>query len=486
MTNKDLFSALGGINPAWIEDAAPKHKTKKTPVFLAIFLPTAATAAAAILVFFLLIFPKLYPRISPTVPPADSPMQEPSINQSAPLPDGNFTELTAELTEHTALNGVISVEEGKKPENDSFDLPWVYFRSEGFVLTVKAIEELPHVYRTLNRYGSIYHIEYRIYKMQVLDSLKSGITGQFYYALPANLQGDLRDYDTLLLSMKQIGHDVVLLNTETNTLTSFNIIFDACGEAELGNVIAFNNGIFDETLWQDKSWIYGYQFAEGMLERNERTEDILVKRGGTLKQAITVFFERWENSDREYTPPELNIPTFTHPESQKAAEYVKPFTNGTFVYEFDGINHTYRRYINGFPTNERMIISQNGNHYEQKNPFTQDEIASLPDLSAYLATFDLTSLHPQHTDPAGKKLWYKSVGGWYEKTDKGIYSILRVVWIYTGEKDSWTQYFDESFFLLTEEGAKLISREDLINLIGENQNISHYKYGTSATVVPIC
>ena len=39
------------------------------------------------------------------------------------------------------------------------------------------------------------------------------------------------------------------------------------------------------------------------------------------------------------------------------------------------------------------------------------------------------------------------------------------------------RYYDETFILLDETGDHIISRENLIELIGENRNISYEEYG---------
>ena len=86
--------------------------------------------------------------------------------------------------------------------------PPLFEFQHGYIHVVaKAIEEVG-VYETLNAYGSTQTHSYRIFAMQVIDPLESGmetgLQGTFFYLLPSYLQGDLTQYDALLISMTQL------------------------------------------------------------------------------------------------------------------------------------------------------------------------------------------------------------------------------------------------------------------------------------------
>ena len=163
--------------------------------------------------------------------------------------------------------------------------------------------------------------------------------------------------------------------------------------------------------------------------------------------------------------------------------YLKPFENGIFIPESWSSPYHIRRYINGCPTNEWYAID----HEEETVTssayrFTDEDFEKLPNISAYIASLDLSRIGPQHTDTSGKELIYNHVVGWYEKTESGIYSVVRIAWRYCDQGDRHVQYYDESFILLDETGDHLISREDLLALIGENRNISEQEYGVRIAV----
>ena len=117
--------------------------------------------------------------------------------------------------------------------------------------------------------------------------------------------------------------------------------------------------------------------------------------------------------------------------------------------------------------------------------FEDADFENLPDLAAYIESVDLSQIAPQHTDPSGKILIFNSAVGWYEKTENGVYSIVRIAWRYFEEDNYHMEYYDETFILLDETGDHIISREALIELIGDNRNISYKEYGVGIEL-PMC
>ncbi len=475
MTNKDLFTALNHIDPAWIDDAAPKHNKKKTTVRWAVFLPIASTVTVALLVFGLLILPNLLPGISSNAPPPFfSPPEDPS-----------FTKLTAELTEHTTLNGIISVENGAVPEEESNAVQRLFGLSgRAFVLIAKAVEELPGTYRDFSRYGSARYNEYRIFKLRITDPLETKLTGEFYFALPAKLKGDLTNYDAIFLSMEQLGKDCVLAHTETGELSAFSYLFQGLDQCpHWGELIPFNNGVFDDSLWKEEGWIYPEHLSDESLLNGPYFRRVLVKNGTTLKEALATFYDRG-NYDNEYSTkphagPGLKTYDYSEPEAKAAMEFIKPFQNGVFQREY---STRFRRYINGCATNETIEIAYDPHVVTHANAFTEEEIAALPDLSAAIAALEIPERPPQLDEYFEITVKYTGAYGWYEKTEDGIYSIVRVQWYYTfGTKGN--VYYDEVFLLVSENGTETLYRDELIARIGENPNIFKEKYGSQTFVM---
>jgi len=411
---------------------------------------------------------------------------DPSPNPG-PLNYGSVNFLSADQKADTGISAQsFQYLAGTKNPSDvgpSQSPPDFRFQLDFIHVVAKAVEEYPDTYETLHEYGSTQTDSYRLFRMEVLNPLQSGIDGTFYYLLHDTLEGDLTQYDALLICMIQLPKNYALHCG--GKLTTFEYLFaDPYDNPELGNIIAFTNGIFDESLWQDESWIYGYQFGRHMLD--ERNEKLLVYRGYTLEQTLQ---RRQEQVDtwREFVGDMAHSATVWHydfqtEEAQQVMNYIKPYENGIFVPErivaHFRQDYSTRRYINGCPTSEWIRIDREDETVTTSNyRFEDSDFENLPDIPTYIASLDLPSIAPQHTDPSGKTLIFNSAVGWYEKTETGVYSIVRIAWRYFGDEDHLTEYYDETFILLDETGDHLISREGLIELIGDNRNISYREYG---------
>ncbi len=346
------------------------------------------------------------------------------------------------------------------------------------------MEEIPGIYQTLNEYGTIYTYRYRVFKMEVLDPLESGMEGSFYYALPERLKGDLTQYDALLMAMYQRGNGFIMLNTATKELTSFSSMFqDLYDVPELGSIIPFTNKVFDESLWQDRSWLYGYQFAKFQLDEGDGYDDMLVYRGSTQEDAL----ETMQHIIDDWAPwvehAVVKSYDYQSDAAQTAAAFIKPFENGIFIPVRNTVQCKYYRYIGGCPTSEWVQIDPDTEEVTRSEyHFTDSDFGNLPDIAAYIESLDLTSVAPQHTNTSEKKLLFNSAMGWYEKTADGVYAIVKIAWLHSDENDYFMQYYDETFVLLEGSGARIVSREELISLIGKNPNIGDNEYGVGYPV----
>ena len=377
--------------------------------------------------------------------------------------------------------------------------PHFQFQHGYIHVVAKAVEEYPDIYETLNEYGSTQTYKYRLFRMEVIDPLQSGVEGTFFYLLPLHLKGDLTQYDALLISMFQLPKNYVLRSGDQ--VTAFEYLFaDPYDEPQMGNIIAFTDGVFDESLWQDRSWFYGYQFGRCYLDEND--DLLLVSRGSTLEETLqrrqaqidecyalgdlSEWWHMYEAGKRRKTTQVRNY-DFRSEAAKEAMTYLQPYENGIFAPKRIGANYfqDYRihRYINGCPTNEWIQIdSEDETVTASQYRFEDADYEKLPDISTYIASLDLSQIVPQHTDPANKTLIYNSAVGWYEKTENGVYSIVRIAWRYFDQKDYFTHYYDETFILLDETGDNIVSREKLIKLIGENCNIYQKEYGVAISI----
>lgn len=361
-------------------------------------------------------------------------------------------------------------------------LPTLRFEYRDYVHVVaKAVEDMG-IYEELYTYGSEYKpAKYRVFRMEVTDPLESGLEETFYYLLPGDLTGDLTQYDVLLINMYQLPKNYVLHST--GRLTAFEYLFcDPQNAPERGNLIAFTDGVFDaslwETWWQDRNHRHGYQDLGKQLDEND--DDLPVSSGTTLEEALQRMQAQIEALEESIWTAlkQVRHYEFQTETARQMMDWVKPFENGVFVPEMYYPNYIYRRYINGCPTNEWHSINyENETVATSEYRFEDKDFKKLPDIAAYVASLDLTQIRPQHTDITGKTLINNIATGWYEKTEDGVYAIVRISWRYKDQEQWYLEYYDETFILLDKTGDHLVSREELIELIGANPYIYPASYG---------
>ncbi len=479
MTSKDIYKALNDVDAALIESAAPSTQANRAPWRRWAALAACLCLLLAVLAAFLW---QGQPQPHPSGPAMDGGSVPPP-GTTTTAPNNPIIYLDASCKTSDVVSGTAVKYTGSVPLSASEDPPAFRFEISGIVVVAKAVEELPDIYQTLSEYGSLYTYRYRVFKMEVLNPLQSGMAGTFYYALPESLKGDLTGYDALLISMVQMGKDYILLNTNTMQLTAFTGLFmDYQNEPELGNIIAYTDNVFDESLWQDESWLYGYQFAYHCLEAGKGNDRMLVYRGYTLDDSLAAMqriLDGWSPDRRQQT---FNHYTFQSLAAQAAMALVQPFENGVFIPSRYYQKLKYCRYIGGCPTNEWVQIDLETEAVTQSQyRFSDSDFENLPDIAAYIQALDLEGFTPQHTDAEGKRLLHNSAMGWYEKTANGVYAIVKIAWRYA-EQDFSAQYYDETFLLLEAGGVRIVTRDELIALIGYNQNISGYDYGAAYPV----
>ncbi|MBR5798321.1 MAG: hypothetical protein IKY29_05145, partial [Clostridia bacterium] len=350
------------------------------------------------------------------------------------------------------------------------------------------VKNHPDTYYKLDVRSEYRPVAYRLIQMETLEVIGGENVPQYFlYLIPASVYVDMSVYDSLLISMSQLGmENYVLKNGTQNRMECFDLLIfaDYQDEPELGNVIAFSDGIFDESLWQNESWIYGYQFAEYYLD-NPGSGDLVVGRGDSVDEVIEAIKQQYEDwYDGKYQAPSVITPNFTTQAAKDAMEYVKPFANGVFsqTYYKNGCL-IFRRYINGCQTEETVtidLVTEEVTYSEVQ--YTEEDMARMENISAHLAQkaeeYAQETPTPPHIDPEGKQLRCLNLYAWYVKVDGKLYGVLKTAWRYEEENSWYIQYYDESFILYDMEAstATLISREDLVEIVG-GRNIYTGEYG---------
>lgn len=475
MNNKDLMNALTDI------DADLLAHAEKTPSPVPLWVRVCAAAACLCLLIgtTLALIPN-HSGDSPTVP----------SRIPAPLVNAN---IAPEKLTGSSLEFIV----GNSAENNTIQSspPAFRFGPSGFMVQAEVVSVLPDTYFNLANDSKFKPLAYKLIRMQVQTVLNGeGIPEQFLYMLPESMLADLTVYDCLLICMTQVGTEGHLLRNSTkNQIECFSEPIFGNREfvmysirrngVELGNMIAFSDGIFDESLWQNPGWGWGYQFA------NWNDTSLVVQHGSTLEQVKERIRERIYG-----TTPTVTVLHFHSREAQDAYEYVKPFANGVFAQELDHYGVTYRRYINGCPTEETIRIRFEDEKVTYSTVrYTQEDLATISDISITLS--DLTRLYtqntpvPPHTDPTGKRLKTLNLFAWYAKAGGRVYGVVKTVWLYSETVESpqygkkTRMHYDDSYRIFddTDESGRLIPRDELL-MIFDSNHIYKDEYGIGETM----
>ena len=457
MNGTDLLRALGHIDETIIEKNAQPPQRRKFSLRKWQFAAACIALSACIGITFLLTQPQL---------PAPEPWQSQHIIHTDSVPS----------VPQVGILGSPDADSSKVPAPPTFRFDFFQL-----IVTAKLISVLPDTYMQLQPVAASNPQPYRVLHLEVLGVISGvGIPQTIYYLMPQSLVVDLEQYDIFLLSMSDFGcENIVLLNTTQQRVESFELLFYSGSDyPELGNFIAFTDGKFDERLWQTKSWHYGYQFGKYLLDK--QSDELVVQRGKSLRYSTRKIQEKISQTYQNCTPPRVQRYNFQSVAAQEVLEYVKPFENGVFVSKRTGSQITFYRYINGCPTNEYIRIDlQTEEITYSEYRFNQEDLKQLANLADILQQVQSPAVAtPPHLDTAGKTLLTYGACGWYHKTDTGVYGIVKTVWTYKDGADWYTHYYDDEYRLyqIDAEG-QIISRDDLLALIGTNPNIYLGEYG---------
>lgn len=374
------------------------------------------------------------------------------------------------------------------PQSGADAAPPKFEFSGGIAVKAKVVKNYPDKYYKLD-ISSAYRPEaYRLIQMETLEVISGNNVPQYFlYLIPDYVYVDMSIYDSLLISMSQLGvENYVLRNGTQNKVESFELLVfaDKQDNPELGNIIAFSDGIFDESLWQNYTWLYGYQFARYYLD-NPEYGDLVVARGdseSTVISAIKKQYEEWYGGS--YQVPSVKTLNFTTQAAKDAIEYVKPFVNGVFSqwYSQNG-ELIFRRYINGCQTEETIridLLTEEVTYSEVR--YTKDDMEQMENISAHLAEkateYAQQLPNPPHTNPEGKELLCLNLYAWYVKVDEKMYGVIKTAWRYEENDNYFIQYYDDAYVLydMSASTATDISRDDLVKIVG-TRNVYMGEYG---------
>lgn len=376
--------------------------------------------------------------------------------------------------------------------------PSFEFDVEQIVVKAKLVEIYPDVYVKLDTPSEYRTVEQRLLLMETLEVIHGENVPQYFlYLMSDSLCVELSRYDSFVISMSQLGTENYVLKNMTQAqmeALSYPVFFDREGSPVLGNFIAFRDGIFDESLWQNESWIYGYQFAKYILDSPEYTFYVL-KRGDTQIDVINEIKKRIADCQdwHLYKLPKVITTDFVSETAREVIDFVAPFKNGVFAQEYGPYYGNglliYTRFINGCQTDETITIDLLTEEVTFSDVrYTQEELARIENISYYLSEKAKEYAEKLPTSPhinaKGKELVFLNLYGWYAKSDGKIYGVLKTVFRYIDNEDYKNRYYDDIYILydMSESNARYISREELVRIVGW-RNVYKGEYGEPDLVI---
>ena len=355
--------------------------------------------------------------------------------------------------------------------------PLPRFSYESFVVVGKVTEVLPDTYYRMESRVTATPTAFRLLWLQIREVVSgTGVPEEILYLIPEYLVANIDSYDTLLIAMSQYGLDeTVLWNGSAGEAERFDLLFcDYRNEPHLGNIIAFTDSIFDESLWQNKSWGFGYQFMRHMLDDPEEYNLLMVRRGSRLSEVLQGI--RKQLQSEQIDSPTVQRYSFKSDEVNALLEKLRSFENGLFVpvmaYEW---TLCYQRFIFGCPTNETVTIDVKTEQITYSDfRFTEEDLESIVNLPQYIkenqpAAEDAIP-QPPHFSFEGMEKWTFGRCGWYEKNENGVFGIVKTVWLYRDPQAEYSWHFDESFLYFD------MKRNTMEQRNREYYN-DYYKYG---------
>ncbi len=342
----------------------------------------------------------------------------------------------------------------------------------GLSVTAKLIEVLPDTYTFFDDWGQQH---YRLLRMETVKLLRGReMAERFFYLVPLEFMTDFTLYDRFVLCyMEQCTYESpVLYNCSRGCAEQLDLAIMGYTITEvdvLGSAfMAFDSeGQLDLRLWNSNDlW-------------KEETKSADIESVKTLALAE----QKASNEVGGYSKSYFRSLNLITGEAAETLVYVQNLENGLYVPKFSvdklhtsqKIQFHARRYINGFPTNERVgVWSQSTPDCDSslqwtKAKFYEEDLAALPDLegamAAVIAEFEAGKITPPHIvnyeNLTLEENGYGICAGYF-KTAEGVIGVVAVNWRYQRNQ------MDNAYYIVEygEEQCHLIDRDALLERIG--------------------
>ena len=468
MKHRDIMNAMGDIDFDLVEDAG--RVTRKASIRRKV-TKWSSLAACVCLVLVGVILLSQFRNQPPKIEPQIDLIGHSTYPENLWLPEYDLSAEGNSSSSGTAGDAA--------PATDA------YMRGLGVV--AKVIEVLPDIY-VAEEYSWAVATKYHILRLEILEVLYGeNIPREIYFRLPLRLDPSLDEYDCIVIGgMTQVGfEEYAMINASKNRVESFTLLFGCSSFTNRGAILPFKDGVFSLEHWKKSGWYAGKWENLTINSFCYGDERFPAWEGCTLKDTKRKIRELRDEEGAVIRSESVKTKDIFSTEEQKEIlAYVKPYENGLFVQKAycDSGTVIFTRIIGGFLTNEKIHMTDEGEIKYDGEQFTQNDLANIQNLGAFVSTLDLESLAPPHT-PGYESLetvtrYFKAK---YVKHNGVVYGVVRVKWTLEKAGKSWkdTFYYDDDlYYLIMPDGTcHPIESDKLAEYIGEDDIIGNIKYG---------
>ncbi|MBQ9116138.1 MAG: hypothetical protein IJY04_03855 [Clostridia bacterium] len=248
----------------------------------------------------------------------------------------------------------------------------------------------------------------RVVKLSVAEAIRGeGLPSEIFLSVPADTADAYGEYEDFILSLEQTGiENYMMINQSTGKVTYFPHMFTAYkGSPDGGSAIAFNNGIVSASFW-DKIQKNEYYLRDILQAFNEgKANNYPAEPGSTLSevkekllyllQSELTFQDRIAIVNQKHDYITADDVFFTE-EGKRIKEYLEPSEKHVFKqsiwYSATNLYVNYNRIINGFVTEEKITVWEDGTVTRTGEAYGEADLERLPDIGGLLAELELSQL----------------------------------------------------------------------------------------------
>ncbi len=366
------------------------------------------------------------------------------------------------------------------------------------VIEAEVVEVLPDTYF----YAASYSLPLHVAKLRVVDRIRGdGVPAEIFLCYPYYDTSVFDGYDRFIMSLEQTGtENYMLVNGTQSRVDYFSNMFEITLTRDLGygSVIAFNNDRVDESFWDNTDHLVskvniGKDYFDSLLSSPDAHKYPAAKNSTLSKVRANIISLAADEDNYHIRDRGCDYVTlddiFATDESRSLRTYLEPTDKSVFSQEIivntDRVIAFYTRVINGFLTNEEIIIGgydgDAGNVSRRGESFTPHDLEAVPDIASALSELDLSALSPPHITLTDELSFaYCKASGVYRKIDGQVYGVIGVIWNYRQNQITNAIRKDDLYYLYNQNGeGEILERDELRAVLGNDPFIQIFPYDST-------